>query len=142
MIGYAAEEVFSRDYINIWRRTTKLIHGLEEKEKGRWRCHEIARAVERFMALPNTARVVDGECGLVEHSWIELDRDTILDTYTVGRMPMVQLIHVSVASLIRTPFGPVQFYVEDPVPREDIRWDEVDIIKNRIAQIVARSILR
>ena len=67
------------------------------------RCHELARAVGDVLQLP----VVDGKFGLVEHSWLLtcrlpdrptggfVRRPSILDVYSVGRLPMVQLVCTS-----------------------------------------------
>jgi len=142
MQGYSAEYVFDPQHMHRWRRAGKLMEGLDEKTDGLWRCHEIVRAVYMFMSLGDIARVVDGKCGLVDHSWIELDRQTILDVYTVGRLPVVQLLHVDVSSLIQSPYGHVQLYVEDPFPRKDIDWDDVGLIKNRFAQVASRNLFR
>lgn len=71
-------------------------------ERGREiRCHELARAVARELlrraglGTPGI-RVVDGRLGAIEHSWLELTSalkdQAILDVYTPGRVPQVQLI--------------------------------------------------
>jgi hypothetical protein len=67
------------------------------------RCHELARAVAQVMGLP-TAQVCDGWYGMVNHSWIwttprvEFSAPpNVLDVYTPGRLPQVQLAHSTAA---------------------------------------------
>lgn len=57
------------------------------------RCHEVARAVAYGLGLED--QVQDGYYGTVDHSWIWLSDDTILDPYAVGRFPQVQLVDYS-----------------------------------------------
>lgn len=69
------------------------------------RCHELARAVGLALAVERSGDpniVVDGVFGAVDHSWLVLDpygdgaSAMILDVYTVGRLPMVQLVDPTV----------------------------------------------
>ena len=65
------------------------------------RCHEFARAVARELdrragpGVPNV-HVIDGCLGIINHSWLLLTLTTgkgaILDVYTPGRLPQVQLL--------------------------------------------------
>jgi hypothetical protein len=68
-----------------------MVHSIPDMED--LRCHEVARAVAIVLGL----EVQDGKYGMVEHSWVLLPRrtycSTILDVYSVGRLPLVQLIH-------------------------------------------------
>lgn len=71
----------------------------------------------RWHGMP--LEVVDGLFGLVDHTWIEValpGRIAILDIYSVGRLPMVQLVHHS--------FSTKMPYVGRP-PRSDVRTDVI-----------------
>lgn len=91
------------------------------------RCHEVARAVLRFikpLARGFEPRVVDGKFDGVDHSWIAwrvpdgYAATTILDPYAVGSLPQVQ-IHKIMAGLRRSDYKP------DHLERSDIREDVV-----------------
>ncbi len=89
------------------------------------RCHEVARIVGQLFDL----RVVDGNFGGVEHSWLLL-RDTfvvggttyrtILDPYAVGRLPLVQLCVLPRFTLFGSYHEDVSTYRE----RFRRRWGE------------------
>ncbi len=89
------------------------------------RCHEVARAVaRRFAALGREVVVVDGQLGGmggIDHTWLVLpDRartGRILDVYTPGRLPQVQLLHVH--RRITSEYVP-------GVPRRDVLEDVVE----------------
>ncbi len=87
------------------------------------RCHEVARAVGSFLHL----EVVDGKFGNVEHSWLLIQRDKnlpyILDTYSVGRLPTVQLMD---------PFWglPHTKWYKAGAPRKDIRENMVSHLRS------------
>lgn len=86
-------------------RATALVAKVadEAMESELIRCHELARAVGDVLHLP----VVDGKFGSVEHSWLLtcrlpnkptggfVRRPSILDVYSVGRLPMVQLVDIA-----------------------------------------------
>jgi len=67
------------------------------------RCHELTRAVGRFLGLPADC-VQDGYYGFADHSWLwvpgpptdvitqRVGWPDILDVYCVGRLPQVQLV--------------------------------------------------
>lgn len=65
------------------------------------RCHELARAVGQMLKL----EYEDGRFGFVEHTWLwtsPCDKTVapwvlpnVLDVYTPGSMPMVQLVHMA-----------------------------------------------
>lgn len=141
MNGFAFNEVFTNTDIRSWHRATKLVGGLPKDLRSKVRCHELARAVRKFMALGGYAYVADGKCGIVDHSWIQLKPETILDVYTVGRLPMVQLVHVSAASLVRGPTGPGHLYQPGPM-RDDIDEAVVNDLAAQFAKIAERFILR
>src|SRR6185369_612291 len=94
-----------------------LVRGFE----GEVRCHELARAVARVW---RTLDVVDGKYGIVEHSWLVDPRFPyhVIDTYTPGALPQVQLIDVS-------PLGiPNRYHPGED--RRDIRLPIVEDLYN------------
>lgn len=118
MRGYSEEEVFPKVELAYWRKATRLVEAIPEP----WilgsgprapdrskppiiRCHELARAVSFALDEPRLSGVfpgvVDGKYGAVEHSWIKLvnsngrTKGCVLDVYSVGRLPMVQLVDLS-----------------------------------------------
>lgn len=108
------------------------------------RCHELARAV--FAALGplrdglRSCEVVDGQFGIVEHSWIEWGApqrgstaSVILDVYSVGRAPMVQLVDVS----WKLPHR--RFYTRE-TPREDVDQDIVIALLRRFYEASATKL--
>lgn len=127
--SYAYREIFvnpvERD---LFWLVSRLVDGLKSYDEadhvpGRLtaevRCHELARAVAK---LQPGLLVVDGKFGAVDHSWlvlIEWPRH-IIDVYTPGSIPQVQLIHAMSWSL------PARYY---PGPaRDDIREDVVEAL--------------
>lgn len=106
MKGYSAAEVFTARELQLLERATKLVAAVSDDTAyvaggAAIRCFELARAVGDVLHLP----VVDGRFGLVEHSWLLttlpnaarrvadfVPRPSILDVYSVGRLPMVQLV--------------------------------------------------
>jgi hypothetical protein len=106
MKGYAATDVFTARELQLLEKATKLVAAVSDDTAyvaaGELiRCHELARAVGDVLHLP----VVDGKFGSVEHSWLLttlpnsakrtagfVPRPSILDVYSVGRLPMVQLV--------------------------------------------------
>lgn len=92
MKGYATQ-VFNDTEFRMLDQATQLVAAIPEDFppcKGNLlRCHELARAVGKFLNLP----VVDGHYGRVEHSWLwTKPHRHILDVYAVGRYPMVLLV--------------------------------------------------
>ena len=89
MKGVAATEYLPASAIALWKRATSLVAAVPEH----WevRCHELARAVGKALELP----VVDGQFGIVEHSWFVIGRYCILDPYQPGSLPLVQLHDIS-----------------------------------------------
>ena len=117
MRGYSETEVFSPGEVSAFRRAEAMVHAIPDMED--LRCHEVARAVASMLGL----EVQDGKYGMVEHSWILLPRtagrSAILDVYSVGRLPPVQLIH---HAGILPHFD--SFKAGDP--RDDVRQGTVD----------------
>ena len=101
MRGYAEKSLLTNVEIALLRRATALVDRVGD-ELGTVRCHELARAVGRVLDL----EVQDGSYGFVEHSWlwttpfpkdfheeqVHLGFPNILDVYTPGQVPMVQLL--------------------------------------------------
>ena len=91
MKTYSESEVFSKEDVENYQHATKIVDLLPDTDtKGRiLRCHEVARVVGKILGLP----VEDGKFEVgVEHSWCPLPSRHILDVYTVGRLPPVQLV--------------------------------------------------
>ena len=103
MKGYSEREVFSEREITQWQRATRRIDLLPSLKD--MRCHELARAVGRFLDLPYQ----DGFYGFVDHTWLwtapvprtigRLGFPNILDVYAVGGLPMVRLVACDAPSL-------------------------------------------
>lgn len=115
MRGYAHDEVFTKEHLIERRIATAYVLRVQEREP-RIRCHELARAVRH--KLSDRWDVVDGDYGLVEHTWLyDAKAQVILDVYCVGRDPMVQLIDCSCAF-------PAPIYTTGR-ERKDINYDLV-----------------
>ena len=127
MRGYAEREVFSQRELELLSRATALVRRMPHEFEGQEiRCHELARIVRAFLALP----VADGFYGVgVEHSWIwtdapalephRWDLPNILDVYVPGQLPQVQLIHTATAL-------PLNYRLGAPMPMDDVRWRVVE----------------
>lgn len=145
MTPYVQREVFRAFEQVVWKRAAKAVSFLESHWGNELRCHELTRAVHRLLDI-GTLSVVDGKLGAVEHSWLvlvvpiaqaeeahylpqiaveQLDRGSdnrwyrkvIIDVYTPGRLPQVQLID---------PFVMLKHGYEERVPRSDINEKIVD----------------
>lgn len=97
MISWAEAGILKPSEVALFKRAVRMVEAIEEPEPGTFRCHEIARAVGHVLGL----QVQDGQYGIVEHSWLWLeeygdhmpdDPPKILDPYSVGRLPQVQLL--------------------------------------------------
>lgn len=134
MKGYACNEVFKPRELDYLRRAEQIVAVLPETEPGTdelLRCHEVARVVAHFLELP----VMDGFFCRVDHSWLyfgsreEKPRSLrILDPYSVGRLPIVQLIDCSLGLPYDDNYKP--YY-----PRDDIR----EAVVEELIQLVASS---
>jgi hypothetical protein len=99
MKGYSEQTVFSHQSVLAFRRATRMVERVVDT-KTSTRCHELARACQ--LALLSLGHphwlIADGHYGIVEHSWLEMSPETnhhaILDVYSVGRLPMVQLVDI------------------------------------------------
>lgn len=108
MKSWSEKEIFSKEELQLFNRATRLVNALEVEDLAEVRCHELARAVAHVLndAAPGIdVHVQDGYYGFVDHSWIwttrpdpsriitpRLGLPNILDVYSVGRLPLVQLV--------------------------------------------------
>lgn len=116
MKGYSERCVFLPSVIRLHTLLSKVIDQFDSnsstinlgESRNELRCHELARAVKRFMTHgnfpyhlhPANVTLLDGKYGLVDHSWLELFCKSpeglcslyILDVYAVGQLPQVQLL--------------------------------------------------
>lgn len=127
---------FSEQQLKIFHRAEALVQAASSFGE-RLRSHELARAVHVRLCIEeglsgaawsDRFEVVDGKCGDIEHSWIELEESRfssnylyasylVLDVCAVGRLPQVQLLNVTPS--LRGPGNGLQ-YTKGP-NREDIR---------------------
>jgi len=110
---------FTLEDLEFWARATHLVEAIPDTMDKPIRCHEVARAVGRILDLP----VVDGHYGAVDHSWLmtrtRSNKPKILDVYSVGRLPQVQLLVLDPGTSHTTIFRPGPY-------RTDIRNDVVE----------------
>lgn len=111
MIAYVVREKFSGVVLRLLNEATWLVDRASDERAahvglGQYRCHELARAVCARLCGMDTYNelslaVVDGQLGPIEHTWINVGypqswprpaHQAILDVYTPGRIPQVQLI--------------------------------------------------
>lgn len=144
MNGYSNDEIFTPDERRAFLAAEELVKRLPDYDaKGdRLRCHEVVRLVSWAMTpiIHGEWDVVDGHFATVEHSWLVsrtrakslagYERGTILDCYTVARLPMVQLLSRSVHfhDVLVGAFRPGG-------PRGDIRADVMTSARDRIGGI-------
>lgn len=119
MRGYSAEKVFSPRAQIMRGRAAEIVTILPEG----LRCHEVARIIH--IKLDNVGIVVDGHYGMVDHTWLVIpnytDSEVILDCYTVGRLPPVQLVTMDVGLGVDYRPGP---------ERTDIKFSTIRRIVN------------
>lgn len=124
MKSYSEREIFGNDELEVYEMATGLIASVPDEVISvhpAWRCHELARAVARFLTKHGPSRnkviknfrVVDGHYGRVRHSWIAwaapedaMSGLRILDVYCVARLPMVQLVDGFVGTHIDKVYKP------------------------------------
>lgn len=127
MNGYAYDEIFSAEDRAAMELAAAVVAWLPERHPAggeRIRCHEVARIAGAIVAP--AAKVIDGEykgphrLG-IEHSWVQLSDNVILDPYCVGRVPPV--------ALIQAPWQTAHWviYRAGKGNRDDIRADIVDM---------------
>jgi hypothetical protein len=91
VITYAERACFHRSHVRALERAQIFVAHLSDAWGNELRCHELVRALQSVMSN-NTLVVVDGHCGMVEHSWLRFSDGVILDAYAPGRLPSVQII--------------------------------------------------
>lgn len=96
MKGYAASEIFCDLFLRDRESAEILVARLPETDsKGRLiRCHEVVRALQGLLPSPlGTWHLQDGHYRTVNHTWlVNPPSGQVLDLYSVGRYPMVQLV--------------------------------------------------
>lgn len=101
MKSHSELRVFQELEVRVWQKASHLIGLLPDDPE--LRCHELAHALGiYFRGNPLRIQVEDGRYGLVNHSWLYWlgpSTYTILDPYCIGRLPMVQLIHMNAIGL-------------------------------------------
>lgn len=92
--------MFSDQVLERYERAREFV-SLVPDDLGLIRCHELTRAVARYLGA--TVEVQDGHFGAVTHSWLWADRSgpmpPILDVYFPGVVPQVVLVHHGSAAL-------------------------------------------
>jgi hypothetical protein len=102
MRGYSLTDHFHATEIEAWRTATRLVEELPDPfDCKEIRCHELARALGAILDLPYE----DGLYGAVNHSWLwTKSKDnrlrSVLDVYSVGSLPLVQLKDVMTPCLM------------------------------------------
>ncbi len=92
MISHSQKVIFSPNEMILLKHATALIKRIHDMPN--LRCHEVARVIGYVLRLP----IQDGYFGHVEHSWLWTEQvdskhfpKNILDVYTIGSLPQVQL---------------------------------------------------
>lgn len=112
MKGYAEHTMFNDHTLRVHELATRLVEFLPADPESEIRCHELARAIGKMLKLS----VVDGKYGAVEHSWLEgFSTRCLLDVYTPGRTPMVQLIDMTWAAPNYYKRGALRDDIDDDV---------------------------
>lgn len=100
MQSYSATDVFSVTLRNLMLRIEATLSKMADDLPSRQvvRCHEVVQAFHMLLTIERwETELFDGHYGPVEHSWLVItdpyrSRKFILDIYSVGRLPMVQLL--------------------------------------------------
>lgn len=122
MITYAERVCFHPSHLKLRSRVQTLVERVSDAWGNELRCHELARAVHRVIG-DSTIVVVDGHCGIVEHSWLRLGDGVIIDPYAPGRLPAVQV----------GGYRP-------GVARRDIRRSVISRLVNEMRELPAQSV--
>lgn len=112
MKSYAERQIFHVVAQAIWCDAVDIVRRVSDRWGNEVRCHELARAALTALQALNqtklneanaTLGIVDGQLGAIEHTWLTYTckdavapRHFILDVYTPGRLPQVQLIDTHV----------------------------------------------
>lgn len=108
MKSYAERQIFHVVAQAIWADAVDLVRRVSDRWGNEVRCHELARAALQALQVLNQNKlneahaslgIVDGQLWAIEHTWLtytcndkEAPRRFILDVYTPGRLPQVQLL--------------------------------------------------
>lgn len=96
MITYAERSCFHASHLRLFSRVEAVVARISNAWGNELRCHELVRAVHvvvyRVYEREHKLDVVDGKCGPIEHSWLRFADGVILDPYTPGRLPSVQIV--------------------------------------------------
>ena len=114
MRSIAETTYFAKEVLRLFREAAEIVELIPSAQDQLLRCHEVARVVAAMLNKPNI-KVVDGRYGIVDHSWLMLGDEYLLDVYAVGRLPMVQIRDVRTPTLPR----PVEYFPGPP--RSDIQ---------------------
>jgi hypothetical protein len=114
---YAERVCFQSSHLRLLSRVEACVARVSDSWGNELRCHELARAVHLVVyESEHKLVVIDGHCGPIEHSWLCCSDGVIVDTYTPGRLPAVQILDPFIGERVYRP-GP---------PRQDIRQEIVD----------------
>lgn len=91
MITYAERVCFRPMQLLALARVEACVGRISDHWGNELRCHELVRAVYEVID-DRDLLVVDGKCGPIEHSWLCFTDGMILDPYTPGRLPAIQLV--------------------------------------------------
>lgn len=115
MKGYSERCLFLPSVTRLYVFLCKVLERFDSSPYGsghdrELRCHELTRAVKRFIQHhgdvpyhPPNVTLYDGKYSIVDHSWLEILAKSpeglcslyILDVYTVGQLPQVQLLDIT-----------------------------------------------
>lgn len=136
MKSYSAYDVFAKAELRLFRAVTRAVKRLPG-DPMTLRCHELTRAVA-WLPMPRGIELLvqDGLFGMVDHSWLLIwaphektqsrhSRVTysILDVYSVGRLPQVQLLDLAVPTHHNALYrpGPPRDDIDQPLVHRLVR---------------------
>ena len=127
MITYAERECFHPSHLKLLSRVQAIVARVSDAWGNELRCHELARAVHRVIG-DSTIVVIDGQCGPVEHSWLRCGDGVIIDPYTPGRVPAVQVV------------DPLAGGYRPGVARRDVRRSVIRRLVNEMRDLPTQSV--
>lgn len=127
MITYAERVCFRPSHLALLARVQAIVERVSDAWGNELRCHELARAVHEMIG-DATIVVVDGHCGLVEHSWLRCGDGVIIDPYSPGRLPAVQVV------------DPLAGGYRPGVARSDVRRSVIKRLVNEMRDPDAQSV--
>jgi hypothetical protein len=106
--SYAERQIFHEAAMAIWADAVDIVKRVSPRHGNEVRCHELARAAltalealnhEKLVMANASLQLYDGQLWAIEHSWLVYrwndevaPKRFILDVYTPGRLPQVQLL--------------------------------------------------